>query len=246
MESSQVEKLKGMQHASVVVKEALAAMQEAIGSGVTTSELNSICGRVFAEYGAMSAPLMTYGAPVNAFISVNDAIVHGLPSQHKLQTGDVVKLDVTPFVNGYIADAARTVIVPPASKLTQRLVECSESAFWAAMSVTRAGRPINAIGKMVEREAEKYGFSVIHNSAGHGVGHKIHEEPEVLNFYHPQFRQPLTNNLVIAIEPMIAAGRGHIIQRRDGWTVATRDGSLTAHYENTIVVQKGKPLVLTA
>ena len=160
--------------------------------------------------------------------------------------GDVVTLDVTPFLNGYIADAARTVIVPPASKVAKRLVKCAEAAFWAAMKVTKAGSPVNAIGKTVEREVKRYGFSVIHDLAGHGVGRDIHEEPEVLNFYHPQLRQPLTKNLVIAVEPMVAAGRRQVAQRKDGWTIATQDGSLSAHYENTVVVQAGKPLVLTA
>ena len=246
MSISSEQELKGMQDAGAVVKDALAAMQEAVEPGVTTNELNAVCGRVFAKYGAVSAPFMIYGAPVNAFVSVNDAIVHGLPSGRKLLAGDVVKLDVTPFLNGYIADAARTVIVPPASKVAKRLVKCAEAAFWAAMKVTKVGSPLNAIGKTVEREVKRYGFSVVHDLAGHGVGRDIHEEPEVLNFYHPQLRQPLTKNLVIAVEPMVTAGRRYVVQRKDGWTVATQDGSLSAHYENTIVVQTGKPLVLTA
>ena len=240
------EELQGMQRAAEVVKDALAAMQEAIEPGTTTNELNKICGQVFARHGAVSAPLITYGAPVNAFISVNDVVVHGLPSEQRLKANDVVKIDVTPIVNGFIADAARTVVVPPASKAAKRLVECAEAAFWAAMKVTRAGKPLNGIGRVVEREVKKRGFSVIHGLAGHGVGRAIHEEPEVLNFYHPKFRQPLTDNLVLAVEPMVSAGRRYVTQDEDGWSIATQDGSITAHYENTVVVQKGKPLVLTA
>ena len=228
------------------MKDALAAMQEAIEPGTTTNELNKICGQVFARHGAVSAPLIIYGAPVNAFVSVNDVVVHGLPSEHRLEANDVVKIDVTPVMNGFIADAARTVVVPPASKAAKRLVECAEAAFWAAMNVTRAGKPLNGIGRVVEREVKKRGFSVIHGLAGHGVGRSIHEEPEVLNFYHPKFRQPLTDNLVLAIEPMVSAGRRYVTQDEDGWSIATQDGGITAHYENTVVVQKGKPLVLTA
>ena len=237
--------LQGLQRVSEVVKEALAALQGAVEPGVTPAELDAVCGRVFQEHGAFSAPRLLYGAPVNAFISVNDVVVHGLPTKRKLQAGDVVKLDVTPILNGYIADAARTVVVPPASKVALRLVACAESAFWAAMRVVRAGKPLNGVGRVVEREAHRFGFEVIHELAGHGVGRAIHEEPEVLNFYHPDFRQPLTDNLVIAVEPMIAAGKSRVAKRRDGWTIGTEDGSLTAHYENTVVVQKGRPLVLT-
>lgn len=240
------EDLKGMQAAANVVKEALKNMQDALEPGMTSHDLNALCGAVFAKYGAVSAPFLAYGAPVNAFVSVNDAVVHGLPNKQKLVAGDVVKLDITPFLNGYIADAARTVVVPPASKLATRLVNCAEAAFWAAMRVTRAGHPVNVIGKAVEREVKKYGFSVIQDLAGHGVGREIHEEPEILNFYHPQFRKPLRNNLVVAIEPMVSAGRRHIKHLKDGWTIATKDGSLSAHYENTVIVQKGKPIVLTA
>ena len=240
------DELQGMQRAAEVVKDALAAMQEAIEPGTTTNELNKICGQVFARYGAVSAPLITYGAPVNAFVSVNDVVVHGLPNERKLQANDVVKIDVTPVVNGFIADAARTVVVPPASKAAKKLVECAESAFWAAMKVMQVGKPLNGIGRVVEREVKKRGFSVIHGLAGHGVGRAIHEEPEVLNFYHPKFRQPLTDNLVLAVEPMVSAGRRYVAQDKDGWSIATQDGSITAHYENTVVVQKGRPLILTA
>jgi len=193
--------LKGMQNAAEVVKEALKAMQDALGPGVTSHELNLICGRVFARYGAVSAPFMTYGAPVFAFISVNDAVVHGLPTKRKIKAGDVVTLDVTPMLDGFIADAARSFVVPPASKLAKRLVACAEAAFWAAMRVTKAGRPLNSIGKAVEKEVKKHGFAVLEDLSGHGVGRDIHEEPEVLNYYHPSYRQALSTNLVIAVEP---------------------------------------------
>jgi methionyl aminopeptidase len=158
----------------------------------------------------------------------------------------VVKLDVTPWVNGFIADAAVTVVVPPASREAVRLVACAEAAFWAAMKVTRAGRPLHVVGCAVEQEVRRHGFSVIRELSGHGVGRAIHEKPDVLNFYHPKDRQRLTEGLVLAVEPMIAAGRSRVETRPDGWTIGTRDGSLTAHYEHTIVVTKGNPVVLTA
>ena len=238
--------LLGMQRVAEVVKEALTTLQAAVEPGVSTAELDRLCARVFAKHGAFSAPRLEYGAPITVFISVNDAVVHGLPSAYKLRKGDVVTLDVTPKLNGYVADAARTVVVPPASARALTLIACAEAAFWAAMRVTRADRPINGIGKVVERKAKQGGFSVIWDLSGHGVGRAIHEEPNVLNFYHPKFGQKLSENLVIAIEPMLSAGRPQLKERADGWTIATRDGSLSAHYENTLIVQQGRPLVLTA
>jgi methionyl aminopeptidase len=238
--------LLGMQRAGAVVAEALKAMQGRLAPGVTTAELDALCGEVFARHGAVSAPRLVYNAPVHAFISVNEDVVHGLPTERQLQGGDVVKLDVTPYLGGYIADAAVTVVVPPASRTARRLVACAEAAFWAAMQVLRAGRPMHAVGRAVENEVRRRGFSVIRELAGHSVGRTIHEGPEVLNFYHPRHRQPLTDGLVLAVEPMITAGKGGIETRSDGWTIGTRDKSLTAHFEHTVVVTRGKPIILTA
>ena len=238
--------LQGMQRVSELVKEALATLQAAVEPGVSTLELDRLCGEIFAKHGAVSAPRLTYGAPINVFVSVNDAVVHGLPSGYRLQAGDVVTLDVTPNLNGYIADAVRSVVVPPASPKTLALVACAEAAFWAALRVTKAGRPINAIGRVVETKAKRAGFSVIRDLSGHGVGRAIHEEPTILNFYHPEFGQKLSENLVIAVEPMLALGKPQLKERGDGWTLCTRDGSVAAHYENTVIVQRGRPVVLTA
>jgi methionyl aminopeptidase len=245
--------LEGMKRAGAVAAEALKAMKEMVLPNVTPAELNQRCGEIFKKYEAFSAPALVYGAPVHAFISVNADIVHGLPTKRKLQAGDIVKLDVTPFVDGYIADAAITVIVGEGSSpfdklrtsLSQKLVTCAEKAFWSAMEVVRANQPLNGIGRTVEREVNRAGFRVIRQLSGHSTGRSIHEEPEVLNFYVKDKRQ-LHEGLVLAIEPMIAARNPDVVQRGDGWTIGTKDGSLTAHYEHTIVVTKGKPIVLTA
>jgi len=238
--------LKGMKRAGAVVADALKTMRQAVQPGVTPAELDALCGEVFRRHGARSAPRLLYGAPVDAFISVNEDVVHGLPSSRPLQPGDLVKLDVTPLVDGFVADAAVSVAVPPASKAAEKLIACAEAAFWSAMRVTRAGRPNHAIGRAVERTVRRYGFSVIRELAGHSVGRTIHEDPEVLNFYHPARREPLTDGLVLAVEPMIAAGRGGVVTRPDGWTIGARDGSLTAHFEHTVVVTRGEPMILTA
>jgi methionyl aminopeptidase len=238
--------LEGMKRAGAVVAEALAAMKAAVEPGVTPAQLNALCGDIFAEHGAVSAPHLEYGAPVYAFVSVNADVVHGLPTDRPLEPGDVVKLDVTPNLGGFVADAALTVIVPPASEVAKRLVACAEAAFWAAMRPARAGRPLHAIGRAVEREVRRRGFHVIRELAGHGVGRAIHEAPEVLNFYRPHDATKLTEGLVLAVEPMVATRAGRVATRPDGWTIGVWHDGLTAHYEHTIVITQGQPLVLTA
>lgn len=240
------DELEGMKRAGAVVAEALAAMKAAVEPGVTPAQLNDLCGEVFAQHGAISAPYLEYGAPVHAFVSVNADVVHGLPTNEPLEPGDVAKLDVTPNVGGFVADAALTVVVPPASKVAARLVASTEAAFWAAMRVAQAGRSLHAIGRAVEHEVKRRGFHVIRELAGHGVGRAIHEAPEVLNFCQHGNPTKLTEGLVLAVEPMTATRAGRVKTRPDGWTIGMQSGSLTAHYEHTVVITKGKPLVLTA
>jgi methionyl aminopeptidase len=237
--------LQGMQRAGAVEAEALRAMKEMTLPDVTPADLNQRCAEIFRKYGAVSAPALFYNAPVHAFISVNADVVHGLPTKRKLQKGDVVKLDVTPFVDGYIADTATTVIVGKSPTCTKKLVVCAENALRSAFNVIRAGEPLNTIGRVVEKEVKDAGFRVIRQLSGHSTGRAIHEEPEVLNFYQKDSRR-LHEGLVLAVEPMIAAKNPFVVQRSDGWTIGTKDGSLTAHFEHTIVVTKGKPLILTA
>ncbi|UBV44182.1 type I methionyl aminopeptidase (plasmid) [Deinococcus taeanensis] len=239
--------LQGMQRAGQVVAQTLRTLKAAIRPGVTPAELDALAGQVFRHHGARSAPRMTYNAPVNVFISVNDDIVHGLPTRRALAAGDVVSLDVTPFVNGYIADAAVTVAVPPAAPVALRLIECTEAAFWAGVAAANAGRPVNAIGQAIEREVKRRGFTVLRELFGHGVGRALHEQPNVPNYYRAKDRQTLHKGLVIAVEPMVSTGRSPRVRtRRDGWTLSTTDGGLAAHFEHTVMITRDQPLILTA
>ncbi|MFB9994591.1 type I methionyl aminopeptidase [Deinococcus oregonensis] len=239
--------LKGMQRAGQVVAQTLRTLKAAIHPGVTPAELDALAGQVFRQYGAQSAPRLTYNAPVNVFISVNDDIVHGLPTRRPLAAGDVVSLDVTPLVDGYIADAAVTVAVPPASPVVMRLIECTEAAFYAGMGAAKAGQPVSAIGQAVEQEVKRRGFTVLRELFGHGVGRAIHEEPNVPNYYRSKDRTKLHEGLVIAVEPMVSTGRSHRVRTlRDGWTLSTTDGGLAAHFEHTVMITKAQPLILTA
>jgi methionyl aminopeptidase len=240
------EELEGMRRAGRVVADALAAARRVVAPGVTPAEIDEVCAAVFSMHGAVSAPRVVYDAPCTVFVSVNNAIVHGLPGRRRLQPGDIVKIDVTPQLDGFIADGAITVVVPPAREPVQRLADCARDAFEHAMLDARAGRPLNGIGRAIERVVSGRRFSVVRELTGHGVGRTIHEAPHVFNYYRRQDRQPLHEGLVLAIEPLIAAGLGRVGLAADGWTYATLDGSLTAHHEHTVVVTNGAPIVLTA
>jgi methionyl aminopeptidase len=229
-----------------VVKLVLDALEAAVRPGVTTAELDRLAATIVAREGARSAPFMVYGFPGTVLISINEEVVHGVPGPRRILRGDLVKLDVTLEKNGYMGDAARTVLVEGASELAVRLRACAEAAFEEGAAATRAGVKVNEIGRAVGREARRWGFSVAEGLAGHGIGRTIHEPPNVGNDYDPMQSDVLTDGLVITIEPMIAAGRGTVVVGRDGWTVRTRDRSLAAHHEHTLIVTTGRPVLLTA
>ena len=232
--------------AAQVARLTLDTLAKQVRPGVLTGDLDRTAALLFAAHGARSAPALVYGFPRTVLISVNDEIVHGIPGARRITAGDIVKIDVTVEKAGYIADAARTVVVPPASPTATRLAACAVAAFDAALGVARAGVRVNQIGRAVEREVRRRGFSVIKGLAGHGVGRTIHEEPSVPNYYNPFQADVLTEGLVLTIEPMISAGSEHAIQDDDGWTLRTRDGSLSAHHEHTLVITRGAPIVLTS
>jgi methionyl aminopeptidase len=230
-----------------IVRLALEAMSASVRAGVTTGELANIGGKIMRENGARSAPRMVYGFPGDVLISLNDEAVHGIPSKSRtVHTGDLVKLDVTFEKNGYMADAAMTVPVEPVSEDARQLAACAERAFRKAMNVARVNHRVNEIGRAVEHEVRESGFQVIRELGGHGIGRTIHEEPSVPNFDDPTSRQKLRAGLVLTVEPIIAMGSGEPRDSGDGWTVKTADGSLSAHYEHTIVITDGAPMVLTA
>jgi len=189
---------------------------------------------------------MVYGFPGVNLISINDEAVHGVPGDRVIEEGDLVKIDVTAEVEGYIADAAVTVAMPSGPQVHEELKDCAELAFARAASVARAGRPVNKIGRVVETAVRRRDFAVLPGLNGHGVGRTIHEPPTIPNYFDRRLNRPLTEGLVITIEPIIAAGSDRTVERQDGWTVRTADGSPAAHHEHTIVVTKGSPIVLTA
>jgi methionyl aminopeptidase len=215
-------------------------------AGVSTAELDQVAAQIFASHGARSAPAVVYGFPGRVLICVNDEVVHGVPGSRRLKPGDVVKLDVTAERGGYMADAARTVLVGDASRRAQRLVACVHSAFQSALKVSKAGNLVSEIGRAIEAEVDRHGFSVIRALEGHGIGRTIHEPPSVPNYWNPKQQDVLTEGLVLTIEPIISCGSGQAVEDEDGWTVRTKDGSLSAHYEHTVVITRDRPVLLTA
>lgn len=240
------EELAGLREAGRVVRLMLEAMKEQVRPGVTTAELDEAGARVMREHGARSAPSMVYRFPGTSCISLNEEAVHGIPGDRALRDGDLLKLDVTVEKDGFMADAAESVAVGVAPELSQRLIACAERAFAKAMLVARDGFRVSEIGRIVEREVRRSGFSVIRELGGHGIGRTIHEAPRVPNFADPEASEILTEGLVITVEPIIAAGSGRSVLAKDGWTVRTADGKPSAHYEHTLVITRGEPILLTA
>ncbi len=237
---------RGLRRAAAVARETLDALEQAVRTGVTTLELDRLAAGIFARRGARSAPALVYGFPGAVLISVNDEIVHGVPGPRRLESGDLVKLDVTVEKDRYVADAARSVIVDCGSDLAARLRACAVAAFDASLAVARAGNKVSEIGKVVEREVRRSGFAVVRGLSGHGVGRTIHEPPTVHNHYVASQRDVLEEGMVLTIEPLISAGSPDAVQGADGWTLRTADGSLAAHHEHTLVITKGAPVLLTA
>ena len=239
----ELEKLKAIGR---IVRLALDATAAAVRPGITTAELDAVGARVLAEHGAESAPPKVYRFPGALCISVNDEAIHGIPGDRVIREGDLVKLDLVAEKEGFFADAAVTVPAGAVSVQAEALTQAAESAFGRALHVARAGFRVYDIGREVELDVRRRGFTVMRELCGHGVGRTIHEAPSVPNYFDPAQRARLTEGLVITIEPIIAAGRGKGELQRDGWTIRTADRSLSAHYEHTIVVTRGKPILLTA
>lgn len=236
----------GLRAVSTVASDTLALLANHVRPGVTTGELDVLAAQFLKAQGAESAPALVYGFPGTVLISINDEVVHGIPGRRVIAAGDLVSLDVTIELDGYVADAARSLVVTPGSSTAHELVACARAAFEAALAVARAGVRVSEIGRAVEREVRRRGFSVMKGLTGHGVGRTIHEPPSVPNEWNPHQQDVLTEGLVITIEPMVAAGAGRPVEDRDGWTIRTQDGGWAAHYEDTLVITNGRPLVLTS
>jgi methionyl aminopeptidase len=238
--------LSSMRAVGKLVGQALREMRAAVRAGMTTEQLDDIGAAFLRRRGARSAPQLTYDFPGFNCISVNDEVVHGVPGARVLRPGDVVKIDVTAELDGFIADSAITVVIPPVSAQSRSLTECARAAFDRAMTVAVAEARIAELGRAVESEVERWGHAVVHDMCGHGVGRALHEPPSVPNFFSPFTPGRLAEGLVIALEPIICETPSAVVEDTDGWTIRTVTGCLAAHYEHTIVIRGGRAEVLTA
>lgn len=238
--------LRGLMEAGRLVGETLRKMAAITRPGVSTGEIDALAGEELRRAGARPAPFITYGFPGVACISVNDEAAHGIAGRRVIRAGDLVKLDLSLELGGYFADAAITVAVPEVERGRRRLCEATLAVMEAGVGAARAGRRVSAIGRAAERAARAAGFQIVRELPGHGLGRALHEEPSVPTYFEPRARGTLHEGLVLTVEPHVSMGRGRIYQADDGWTLKTRDGSVVANFEHTIVVTSGDPIVVTA
>ena len=240
------EQLELMKKAGKITAEALLVAREVIKPGISTKEIDTKIRRFIEKCGAVPSFLGYGGFPGSACISVNDEVIHGIPSEKViLRDGDIVKIDVGARYRGYNGDSARTYTVGKVSEEALRLIEVTEKSFWEAMKVAKAGNRIGDIGFAVENFVISNGFSVVRQYVGHGVGANLHEDPEVPNFGRAGRGARLYSGMTLAIEPMVNAGVEDVRVKKDGWTVVTLDGKLSAHYENSIAITDQDPIILT-
>jgi methionyl aminopeptidase len=239
--------VQGLKRAGRVAALVLAKMLSQVRAGITTQELDRIGEKEMARLGAQSAPRTQYNFPGATCISVNEVVAHGIPGERRLKAGDKVNIDVSVELDGYFADTGATVIIPPAGLEGDKLCRAARSALSKALRTAQAGRRLNEVGRAVEEEAQRFGFTVVRNLCGHGVGRRLHEEPRhILNFYHPDQNQRLEKGMVLAIEPFVSMGEEFVEEAGDGWTLITPKGSWVAQFEHTIIVTEQDPIIITA
>jgi methionyl aminopeptidase len=238
--------IKSLKAIGRICAEVLRKMIQAVRPGITTGELDEIGRGLLEAEGAHSAPIVTYNYPGATCISVSPVIAHGIPGVYALKGGDLIHIDVSAELDGFFADTGASLWVSNRTSEIHKLLEATKATLNKAISVARAGNPLNGIGKTVQQEAKKRGYNVIYELTGHGIGRGLHEEPgEIWNFYNPRDHRILKNGLVIAIEPFLTTGRGRIKQERDGWSLRTADNAVAAQFEHTIIVTKNEPIILT-
>ena len=240
------EQLMLMKQAGRITAEALLVAKEAIRPGVSTKEVDTKIRTFIEKCGAVPSFLGYGGFPGSACISLNEQVIHGIPSDKVIiKDGDIVKVDVGARYRGYNGDSARTFPVGKVSDEALRLISVTEKSFYEAMKVARPGNRVGDIGFAVENFVISNGFSVVRDYVGHGVGKDLHEEPEIPNFGKAGRGVRLYPGMTLAIEPMVNAGSHDVRVLKDGWTVVTQDGKLSAHYENSILITDNDPIILT-
>lgn len=234
-----------MRRAGRITAQARKLAGEMVRPGVTTKEIDKAVEKFIRSQGAVPSFLNYQGYPASVCISVNDEIIHGIPGKRKLEEGDIVSVDVGAYIGGFHGDCAATYPCGKVSDEAAKLIEVTRQSFFEGIQFARPGYRVSDISHGVQNYVEKFGFSVVRDYVGHGVGAKMHEEPEVPNYGQPGHGPRLLAGMTIAVEPMVNVGDWQVKVLSDGWTVKTRDGSLAAHYENSILITEGDPEILT-
>ena len=235
-----------MRRAGRITAQARALAGRMVRPGVTTREIDDAVRKFIRSQGAQPSFLGYGGFSGSACISVNEVVIHGIPSSKLvLKEGDIVSIDVGAFIDGFHGDCAATYPCGAISQEAQRLIEVTRQSFWEGFQFAKAGQRVSDISHAVQVYVERHGYSVVRDFVGHGVGTKLHEAPEVPNFGPAGHGARLQPGMAIAVEPMVCAGDWHVKVRKDGWTTVTVDGSLAAHYENTILITQDGPEITT-
>ena len=235
-----------MRQAGRITAGARTVARQRVEPGVTTRQINREVHKFITKSGASPCFMTDGGFPTAACISVNDEIIHGIPGDRVLHEGDIVSVDVGARYRGFNGDCAGTFPCGKCSDEALRLIRITRQSFFEGIQFARVGYRISDIGHAVQEYAESYGYSLVREYVGHGVGRNMHEAPEIPNYGAPGHGPKLLRGMTIAVEPMVNAGTAAIRQMSDGWTVKTRDGKYAAHYENTILITAGEPEILTA
>jgi methionyl aminopeptidase len=239
--------LEQMREAGRLVGEVLTELMAHVAPGVTTADLDALAEKRIMRAGAVPAFKGYHGYPATICTSINEEVIHGIPSGRRvLNEGDVISIDVGASLNGYYGDSAMTLPVGQVSEEAATLLRITEEALYKAIECARPGGRISDIGHAVQHHVEAYGFSVVREFVGHGIGQRMHEEPQVPNYGEPGRGPRLAEGMVLAIEPMVNAGKPAVKVLADGWTAVTRDGGLSAHFEHTVAVTADRPWILTA
>jgi len=238
--------LSALREVGRIVATTLKQMLARVEPGMTTLELDHIGRDLLEREGAQSAPQVTYDFPGYTCISINEEAAHGIPGARVIQAGDIVNIDVSAEKNGYFADTGGTCIVPPGNPMKEKLLRATRQALKEAANAARADQPMNGIGRAIQRVARKTGFKTIKNLSGHGVGRGLHEAPrEIHNYFEPRDRRLLREGMVLAVEPFLSTRARWVDELDDGWTLAAPPGNFSAQFEHTLVVTRGRPILLT-
>jgi len=235
-----------MRKAGEIVAGALEAVRKAIAPGITTAELDKIADDYIRSKGAFPSFKGYQGFPASICASINAQVVHGIPGSTVLKEGDIISIDIGAVYNGYHGDAARTYPVGAVSPNALRLIKVTEESFYRGLEFAREGHRLSDISHAIQTYVEEHGYSVVKALVGHGIGRQMHEDPQVPNFGRAGRGPRLRAGMTLAIEPMVNEGTDEVVTLDDHWTVLTRDGSLSAHYENTIAITSNEPIILTA